>query len=112
MKKTNGDSIENRVQQRRTTKMNGFPGKATTVFAALTVAGTVMAVMAGEVATGFEQTVLAEMGSAMFGGSLAFFLIEMFHRERERNSDKLNVLTTNSEFCVLPLSASFAYNIA
>lgn len=53
------------------------------VFAILAIVGVVMTVVAGDVTTGFNQTVLANLGSAIFAAALAFFLIEMFRWSRE-----------------------------
>lgn len=48
------------------------------VFAALAAAGIIVAVSAQLVVNALEQTVLVALGSAMFGGSLAFFLVRLF----------------------------------
>ena len=48
------------------------------VFAALAVTGIGMAVGAGNLADAFDQTVLIAVGCAIFGASLAFFLIRVF----------------------------------
>ncbi len=48
------------------------------VFAALTVAGIIMAVSAQSLADGLQQTIMVAFGSALFGASLCFFLIRFF----------------------------------
>ena len=47
-------------------------------FAALAMAGIGVAVGARGMASPFEQTVLVAVGSAMFGGALAFLLVRVF----------------------------------
>ena len=47
-------------------------------FAALAVVGIGMAVGARSLVSSFDQIVLIAVGSAMFGGSLAFFLVRVF----------------------------------
>lgn len=47
-------------------------------FAALAAAGIGLAVGARGLASPFEQTVLVAVGSAMFGGALAFLLVRVF----------------------------------
>ena len=47
-------------------------------FVILAIAGISVAVSAKLVTGAFEQTVLIAIGSAIFGASLAFFLIRMF----------------------------------
>jgi hypothetical protein len=47
-------------------------------FAALAVAGVGMAVGARNLANPFDQIVLVAVGVAIFGASLAFFLIRVF----------------------------------
>ena len=61
-----------------------FPVKAIITFAVLVAAGVIVAVTGGRLATGNDQMVLANMGSAIVGGSVAFFLIEMFRWDRKR----------------------------
>jgi hypothetical protein len=68
--------------------MEAFPAKAVVLFVALAAAGITLAAMASELATGSDQTVLGEIGISIFGGSLAFFLVEMFHWDRERKTGK------------------------
>lgn len=58
--------------------------KATTVFAGLVILGVGMTVGAQFIDGAFEQNVLVNIGSAIVGGSLAFFLVEVFRLERER----------------------------
>ena len=48
------------------------------VFAALAVAGIGIAVGARTLADAFDQTILIAVGSAIFGASLAFFLVRAF----------------------------------
>ncbi|HSL43339.1 MAG TPA: hypothetical protein VK897_07900 [Anaerolineales bacterium] len=48
------------------------------VFAALAVAGIILAVSAQFVATALEQTIMVAVGSALFGASLCFFLVRLF----------------------------------
>jgi hypothetical protein len=48
------------------------------VFAALAAAGIVVAVSAQFVADSLEQTIMVALGSALFGASLAFFLVRLF----------------------------------
>jgi hypothetical protein len=64
---------------------NKFPVKATITFAVLVVAGVIVTATAGNYVTGYDQVVVANLGSAIFGGGLAFFLIEMFRWDRKRN---------------------------
>jgi hypothetical protein len=80
-------TITNEAEGRRSTEVS-FPTRATVLFAALTVAGTVLVATADRLVAGFDQTVMGEMGSAIFGGGLAFFLVEMFRWARERNASK------------------------
>jgi len=47
-------------------------------FVALGIAGVSVAISAKLVTSTFEQTVMIAIGSAIFGASLAFFLIRMF----------------------------------
>lgn len=57
---------------------------AAAIFAVLTIAGVVMALLTREVASEFEQHVLVNFGSAMFGGGLAFFLVQAFEYRRRQ----------------------------
>jgi protein-S-isoprenylcysteine O-methyltransferase Ste14 len=53
------------------------------VFVALLVAGIVLAVgVPSAVESAFDKSVLVSMGSALVGGALAFFLVEMFRQNR------------------------------
>ncbi|MFC2038707.1 hypothetical protein ACFLUG_02940 [Chloroflexota bacterium] len=65
-----------------------FPVKAIITYTVLVIVGVVVTVTAGSYATGYERVVVANLGSAIFGGSLAFFLVEMFRWDRERIKDK------------------------
>jgi hypothetical protein len=65
-----------------------FPVKAIITFAVLVAAGAIVAATGDKFVTGYDQIVLANMGCAIVGGSLAFFLIEMFRWDRERNKTK------------------------
>lgn len=47
-------------------------------FAVLAVAGIGMVVSAGNLVNPFDQTVLISVGTAIFGASLAFFLVRVF----------------------------------
>jgi hypothetical protein len=58
--------------------------KVTIVFVLLAVAGVGMAAAASVLAdTSADQAILINVGSAIFGGALAFFLVEMFRWARE-----------------------------
>jgi hypothetical protein len=52
--------------------------RTTVIFAALAIAGIVLATRAWSVADGSQQIVLAAIGSALFGSALTFFLIRLF----------------------------------
>ena len=52
--------------------------RTTVIFAALAMAGIVVAVSAQSVAAGLQQIVLVAIGSALFGSALTFFLIRLF----------------------------------
>ena len=67
--------------------MRDSPLATILVFVILVIAGVVMMVVAGNSTTGFNQTVLANLGSAIFAGALAFFLIEIFRWSRERTDN-------------------------
>jgi hypothetical protein len=56
--------------------------KATIVFAMLSGAGVAMVVVAFRLMPENLQQVLIPVGSAILGGSLAFYLVEMFAIER------------------------------
>ena len=47
-------------------------------FALLAIAGILMAVSAKTMPPGVDQTILISVGSALFGASLAFFLVRIF----------------------------------
>jgi FtsH-binding integral membrane protein len=57
--------------------MNRYPIAQTIAFTALAVAGISLAVLAPDVA-GAAPSAVTAIGAAMFGGSLAFFLLELF----------------------------------
>ena len=60
--------------------------KVTIIFALLTIAGVGMAVGSANLVDAHSQQVLVSLGSALFGGALAFFLVQMFaldHRAKE-----------------------------
>ena len=48
------------------------------IFAALAVAGIGMALSARNLADAFDQSILIAVGVALFGASLAFFLVRVF----------------------------------
>ncbi len=75
-------------QKRSSTVVAGFPVKATALFVALTTTGVSVTVAAGTFANGLQQMALGELGSAVFAGGLAFFLIEIFRWARENNSSQ------------------------
>ena len=52
--------------------------RTTVIFAALAMAGIIVAVSAQSVAAGLQQIVLVAIGSALFGSALTFFLIRLF----------------------------------
>lgn len=56
--------------------------KVTIVFALLTLAGVGLAVGSANLAEAQSQQVLVSLGSALFGGALAFFLIQLFDLNR------------------------------
>ena len=62
--------------------------RAIIVFAVLAAAGIVLAAMSTNIVNGPQQGVLSDIGSALFAGSLAFFLVEMFRWARERKPGK------------------------
>ena len=65
--------------------MNGFPVAQTIVFALLGAAGIILAVSAPGLVGTSDAPALTAIGAAMFGGSLAFYLSEMFGWERIRS---------------------------
>jgi len=48
------------------------------VFAALAIAGIIVAVSSQFVMGALEQTIMVALGSAIFGASLSFFLVRLF----------------------------------
>ena len=57
--------------------------RAIIVFAVLMIAGIVLALGATSfVESALDKSVLISMGSAIVGGALAFFLVEMFRQNR------------------------------
>jgi hypothetical protein len=60
--------------------------KAIVIFSALATAGISLNASSASIAAGVQQIVIADVGSAIFAGSLAFFLVEMFRWERERQA--------------------------
>jgi hypothetical protein len=48
------------------------------MFAALAIAGIIVAFSARSVADTLDQTIMVAIGSAMFGASLTFFLVRLF----------------------------------
>ena len=84
MEKNNSCLNKTNTEQNRSTGMNGFPAKAVALFAVMAGAGTLLTATADRLATGFHQTVLAEIGSAIFGAGLTFFLVEVFRWARVR----------------------------
>ncbi|MFC2015232.1 hypothetical protein ACFLUP_04505 [Chloroflexota bacterium] len=65
-----------------------FPVKAIIIFSVLVAVGAIITATADSFVAGYHQVVLANMGSAIVGGSLAFFLVEMFRWDREHNKGK------------------------
>ena len=57
--------------------------KAVITFAILVAGGVVLSVVGAKNLSGGDQMVVVTMGSALVGGSLAFFLVEMFRLDRE-----------------------------
>lgn len=58
--------------------------KVTTVFTGLMILGLGITIGAQFIDSAYEHNVLVNIGSAIVGGSLAFFLVEVFRLERER----------------------------
>ena len=56
--------------------------KIVVVFAFLVASGVGMMVSSGSIGGPFEQDVLMHIGSALFAGGLAFFLVEIFRWDR------------------------------
>ncbi len=65
-----------------------FPAKTVAVFIALGAAGITVTSIAGKLVDGYNQTVLSEIGSAVFGGALAFFLVQIFAWTGRRDSSE------------------------
>lgn len=63
-----------------------IPFRSTIIFAALTVAGVFMAVVAGTLAPATDHGVLSDVGAALIAGALAFFLVNVTSRERQQAS--------------------------
>jgi hypothetical protein len=61
-----------------------IPFRSTIIFAALTVAGVVMAVVAPTLAPSSDVGVLSDIGAALIAGALAFFLVDTTSWERQR----------------------------
>jgi hypothetical protein len=58
-----------------------FSSKATLVFSILTTVGVAMAAIFSRFQTGFDREVFIGIGSAIFGGALAFFLGQAFKED-------------------------------
>ncbi len=56
--------------------------KVTIIFAVLTSAGVSLAAGSVNVSDAASQQVLVSLGSALFGGALAFFLVQIFDLNR------------------------------
>ncbi len=65
-----------------------LPIKAIITFAVLLIAGVILIATADKYIAGYGLVVLGNIGTAIIGGSLAFFLIEMFRWDREQNKGK------------------------
>ena len=63
-----------------------FPFRTTIIFAALVIAGVVMAVVAPTLGPTADRDVLSDVGAALIAGSLAFFLVDVTSWERHRAS--------------------------
>jgi hypothetical protein len=61
-----------------------FPFQSTIIFVALTVGGVFMAVVTPTLAPTSDVGVLSDVGAALIAGALAFFLIDVTSRERDR----------------------------
>jgi len=68
--------------------MKRIPLSAVAVFALLATGGLTLASVGNAVATGFYQTFLENVGSSMFAGALAFFLVEMFQWKHQRSDSR------------------------
>lgn len=60
--------------------------RSTIIFAALTVAGVFMAVVAPTMAPASDHAALSDVGAALIAGALAFFLVNMMSGEHQRAS--------------------------
>jgi hypothetical protein len=64
-----------------------FPFRTTIIFAALVIAGVVMAVVAPTLlGPTSDRAVLSDVGAALIAGALAFFLVDVTSWERHRAS--------------------------
>lgn len=63
-----------------------FPFRTTIIFAALVIAGVVMAVLAPTLGSTPDRAVLSDVGAALIAGALAFFLVDVTSWERHRAS--------------------------
>ena len=63
-----------------------FPFRSTIIFAALVIAGVVMAVVAPTLGPTADRAVLSDVGAALIAGALAFFLVDVTSWERHRAS--------------------------
>ncbi len=68
--------------------MKRIPLSAVAVFSSLATAGLALASVGNAVAKGFYQTFLVNVGSSMFAGALAFFLVEMFQWKRQQSGSQ------------------------
>lgn len=64
--------------------MDRYPIRQTITFIALAGAGISLAVVAPELAGETQPVTVVAIGGAMFGGSLAFFLAELFRWDGHR----------------------------
>jgi uncharacterized membrane protein YgdD (TMEM256/DUF423 family) len=64
--------------------VNRNPIAQTVVFAALAIVGIALAVLATDLVAASHVAAVTAIGAAMFAGSLAFFLSEMFRWSRAR----------------------------
>ena len=65
---------------------SSYPFRTTIIFAALVIAGVVMAVVAPTLAPTADRAVLSDVGAALIAGALAFFLVDVTSLERHRAS--------------------------
>jgi hypothetical protein len=68
--------------------MDRFPIAQTVVFAFLAAAGIALSVLAPDLAGRTGAPSAIAVGAALFGGSLGFFLAEMFAWERSRTGSR------------------------